>query len=151
MPWVSVSPDHAVHVTYGAAAPGGGTNAQVAQYYVQSTDQGATWIAPFQLSSTVFTAGGYMGDYQANSVGGNAGGTGVIEALWTDTSSGEDRWGASAPSCKAPPPLPSPAPLHRHPHPHRHHHAHRHPHQLRQHQLRDQPGQGAVSCPAPPT
>ena len=61
-----------------------------------------------------------MGDYQANSVGGEIGGTGTIEALWTDTVNGEDPvGGASAPSSKArprppspapPPPLPSPAP-----------------------------------------
>ncbi|MFL5732824.1 MAG: sialidase family protein, partial [Chloroflexia bacterium] len=47
--WVKVTADGTVHVTY---LGGTTTNTAVAQFYVQSTDGGASWTAPFQLSST---------------------------------------------------------------------------------------------------
>src|SRR5207248_3029834 len=45
--WVKVTADHTVHLTYF-----GGTtsNSAGAQFYVQSTDGGTTWTAPFQLN-----------------------------------------------------------------------------------------------------
>src|SRR5262249_45414540 len=41
--WVKVTPDHTVHVTY---LGGTTSNTSVAQFYVQSTDGGATWTTP---------------------------------------------------------------------------------------------------------
>jgi plastocyanin len=93
MQWAEVSRDHVVHVTYGAAAPGGSTDQELTQFYVQSTDQGKTFSAPFQLSDNVYLASGFMGDYQAISVGGDSGGGYSIFTTWTETSSGENRWG----------------------------------------------------------
>src|SRR5207249_10864804 len=77
MPWVQVSSDHVVHVTYGS---GTSSNTTLAQFYVQSTDQGATWSTPFQLSNSTFIPTGFMGDYQAASVGGVGQGIGTIRA-----------------------------------------------------------------------
>ncbi len=81
--WVSVTPDQTVHVTY---LGGTTSNTAVAQFYVQSTDGGATWTAPFQLSSGTFGAFGTTTDYEANSVGGYTGGNaGSILAAWAST------------------------------------------------------------------
>ena len=91
-PWVTVSLDHVVHVTYTAAAPGPGGPTQIAHYYVQSSDGGQTWTPPFQLSTTVYTAAGYMGDYEANQAGGYSANNASILTTWTDTSSGTNRW-----------------------------------------------------------
>jgi hypothetical protein len=93
MPWVQVSPDHIVHVTYGAAAPSGTGNSQVSQYYVQSTDGGQTFSTPFQLGSAVYTTVGFMGDYQALHVGGLSPAGGAMLATWTETTGGENHWG----------------------------------------------------------
>ena len=66
--WVKVTTDHAVHVTF----TGGTTsNTTVAQFYVQSTDGGATWSAPFQLSATTFGPFGITTDYEAMDVSGD--------------------------------------------------------------------------------
>ncbi len=81
--WVSVTPDQTVHVTY---LGGTTSNTAVAQFYVQSTDGGATWTAPFQLSSGTFGAFGTTTDYEANSVGGYTGGNaGSILAAWASS------------------------------------------------------------------
>jgi len=101
MPWVQVSEDHVVHVTYGAARPGGASNSDVAQFYAQSTDQGATWSSPFQLSNNFTANASFMGDYQASSVGAfnynaspQVSGNGSILATWTDTTGGNrNQWG----------------------------------------------------------
>ncbi len=107
-PWVQVSKDHVVHVTYGAAAPGGNGTTQVASYYVQSTDSGQTFSAPIQLSDAVFAAFSFMGDYQASSIGGYTNnGQGTILTTWTDTSNGEDRWGRFG-TFQFPTPTPTP-------------------------------------------
>jgi hypothetical protein len=90
MPWVGVSPDHVVHVTYSGGVTG---NTSVAHFYTQSTDGGNTWSTPFQLSTATYTPAGFMGDYQALSLGGYTGGNGSILATWTDTSAGENQWG----------------------------------------------------------
>ena len=79
MQWVQVSRDHVVHITYGAAAPNGASDHQVTQFYVQSTDGGQTFSVPFQLSNNVYESTGFMGDYQASSVGGDqAGGYSIL-------------------------------------------------------------------------
>jgi hypothetical protein len=72
--WVKVTADHTVHVTYF-----GGTtsNTVAAQFYVQSTDGGVTWSAPFQLSSGTITTFASTTDYIADDVT-VAGGTGAI-------------------------------------------------------------------------
>ncbi|HUS16975.1 MAG TPA: S-layer homology domain-containing protein [Chloroflexia bacterium] len=90
MPWVQVSPDHVVHVTYSKAVT---NNASLAHFYTQSTDGGETFAAPFQLSNSTYPAVYFMGDYQAASLGGYGAGGGSLLATWTDTSAGEDQWG----------------------------------------------------------
>src|SRR5207244_5327641 len=78
--WVKVTADGVVHVTY---LGGTSSNTAVAQFYVQSTDSGATWTAPFQLSSTTFGAFGTTTDYEANDVTiGTA--NGAIIAGWAE-------------------------------------------------------------------
>ena len=92
MEWLKVTPDHTVHLTYSKSV---GTTSQLAHFYVQSTDRGLTWSAPFQLSAT-FAPTGFMGDYQASDIGGFTGGSGVIFSTWTQsqgTGATEDRWG----------------------------------------------------------
>ena len=91
MPWINVSKDHTVHVTYGAQASATASN--VAQFYAQSSDGGQTWTAPFMLSSSAYTATGFMGDYQANDIGADAGSSGTLFATWTDVTTGERRFG----------------------------------------------------------
>ncbi|MDQ2806500.1 MAG: glycoside hydrolase, partial [Chloroflexota bacterium] len=91
MPWVNVSKDHTVHVTYGGQASA--TASSVAQFYAQSTDGGLTWSSPFMLSSGAYTATGFMGDYQANDIGADAGSGGTLFATWTDVTNGERRYG----------------------------------------------------------
>ncbi len=81
--WVKVTPDHTIHVTY---LGGTSSNTVAAQFYVQSTDGGATWTAPFQLSSTTFSGFGQTTDYEANDVGGYTGGAGSILASWAESS-----------------------------------------------------------------
>ena len=80
MPWVQITRDHTVHVTYS-----GGTtsNTALAHFYVQSTDQGATWSAPFQLSD-VFAPTGFMGDYEGTDLGGfvtGSSGSGIQQGI----------------------------------------------------------------------
>src|SRR5207302_7779575 len=80
--WVKVTPDHTVHVTY---LGGTTSNTVAAQFYVQSTDGGANWTAPFQLSSTTFGGFGQTTDYEANDVGGYTGSNaGSILASWAE-------------------------------------------------------------------
>jgi len=81
--WVSVSKDQTVHVTY---LGGTSSNSVVAQYYVQSTNGGSTWSAPFQLSNTTFGPFGTTTDYEANDVGGYSGGNATILAAWAENS-----------------------------------------------------------------
>jgi hypothetical protein len=110
-PWVVVSQDHVVHITFGAGVT---SNMGLAQFYVQSTDGGNTFSTPFQLSNGVFGASGFMGDYQAIDIGGYTGGQGTIMTTWTDTSTGENRWGRFGtfqfPTPTPTPPVPTPAP-----------------------------------------
>jgi hypothetical protein len=77
--WVKVTADHAVHVSYLGATT---SNSVVAQFYVQSTDGGATWSAPFQLSSSTFGPFAVTTDYEAMDVSGLDGGAGSILAGW---------------------------------------------------------------------
>lgn len=89
--WVKVTPDHTVHITY---LGGTSTNNSAAQFYVQSTDGGATFSAPFQLNTvnpsiTSFTV---STDYEANDVT-LTGGTGAILAGWADQSGHHARIG----------------------------------------------------------
>ncbi len=110
MPWVQVSHDHTVHVTFGANAPTASSPLQVAAYYVQSTDRGLTFSSsPTQLSNSDFTAQGFMGDYQAASVGGYTGLSETIMTTWTETYSGggKDRWGRFG-TFSMPTPTPTP-------------------------------------------
>src|SRR3989442_5791938 len=86
MPWVIASRDHTVHVHYSSSQPGSPTT--LAHYYVQSTDQGNNWTAPFQLSSVTYTAAGFMGDYQGMHVGAYNGANASIIASWTDNRGG---------------------------------------------------------------
>ncbi len=94
MPWVAVSHDHVVHVTFGA---GDGSNTSLAQYYFQSTDRGRTFSLPFRLSNGAYPPANFMGDYQAISVGGyNSAGSESILTTWTQTDGSPtphpDRW-----------------------------------------------------------
>ena len=77
MPWVQVSPDHGVHLTFQGAI----LTDLAAHFYTQSTDQGATWSTPFQLSGNGYSYFG-QGDYQATSVGGYNGSQGTILTSW---------------------------------------------------------------------
>ncbi len=93
-PWVQVSNDHVVHVTFSGAV---GNNTTAAHFYVQSTDGGASFSPPFQLSSTYATQG-FMGDYEAMSIGGNSNGQETVMTTWTQSNPnggdyGNDRWG----------------------------------------------------------
>jgi hypothetical protein len=93
-PWVQVSADHTVHVTYGAKTPYSTLNREVGQYYAQSTDYGQTFSAPYWLNSIVMDAAPFMGDYSSVSIGGYNGSNGTILATWTDTrGAGPDRHG----------------------------------------------------------
>ncbi len=69
LPWVRVSRDHTVHVTYGAALPSGTLNREVGKFYVQSTDGGNSFSAPFWLTETYIQAATFMGDYDAMDIG----------------------------------------------------------------------------------
>lgn len=86
MPWVIASRDHTVHVHFSSSQPGSPTT--LAHYYFQSTDQGNTWSAPFQLSSVTYSAAGFMGDYQGLHVGAYNGANASIVSAWTDNRSG---------------------------------------------------------------
>jgi hypothetical protein len=89
-PWVQVSADHMVHLTFSG---GVGNNTTEGQFYVQSTDRGQTWSAPFQLSDITYAPTGFMGDYQAMSVNAVHGTAGIL-ATWTEISGGaENQWG----------------------------------------------------------
>ncbi len=89
-PWVQVSADHMVHLTFSG---GVGNNGTEAHFYVESGDRGATWSAPFQLSDITYAPTGFMGDYQALSVN-PIHGTAAILATWTEISGGaENQWG----------------------------------------------------------
>jgi hypothetical protein len=92
LPWVDVSRDHVVHVTYGAAVS---SNTSLGQFYMQSTDGGKTFSKPFMLSEGEFPAAVFMGDYQPISIGGYSGDNASIFATWTqgDTTGGTDQWG----------------------------------------------------------
>ena len=92
MPWIKVTPDHTVHLTYSKQV---GSPTQLGHFYVQSTDQGATWSTPFQLSAT-YAPTGFLGDYEAADLGGYAAGAGGIMTTWTQSQGSgatEDRWG----------------------------------------------------------
>jgi len=80
-PWVQVSPDHVVHVTYQAPTT---TAQRVSHYYVQSTDRGATWSARFLLGVVDQSVGIVQGDFQATGLGGYDGSHGTILASWED-------------------------------------------------------------------
>jgi len=95
--WVKVTTDHAVHVTY---LGGTTSNTAVAQFYVQSTDGGATFSTPFQLSATTFGAFSVTTDYEAMDVSGVTGGPGRIIAGWAQA----DHWARIGGAC----PLPAP-------------------------------------------
>jgi N-acetylneuraminic acid mutarotase len=108
MPWVTVSEDHVVHVTYG-----GGTtsNSTLGQFYVQSTDRGVTWSTPFQLSGSFPTNTFFLGDYQAVNVGGfnyhnDQSGNAKILATWTDNTSGSTQQAGRMGSFNQPDPIP---------------------------------------------
>ena len=89
-PWLQVSSDHVLHITYGAAVS---SDTSLAQFYVQSTDRGQTFSQPFMLSNGEFTPASFMGDYQASSVGGYVGGSASILTTWTENGpSGKDQW-----------------------------------------------------------
>ncbi|MFL5734680.1 MAG: hypothetical protein ACJ78Q_16080, partial [Chloroflexia bacterium] len=108
MPWVTVSEDHVVHVTYGSGTT---NNSTLAQFYVQSTDQGATWSTPFQLSGSYATNTFFMGDYQAVNVGGfnyhgDQSGNARILATWTDNTSGNTQQAGRMGTFQQPDPLP---------------------------------------------
>jgi hypothetical protein len=108
-PWVQVSKDHVVHVTFGSEAPGDDPNHLVA-YYVQSTDDGATFSPPFPLSD-VFDVFNFMGDYQAMSIGGYDSNTGTIMTTWTQAHidpNTRDRWGRLGTFPMAGTPVPTP-------------------------------------------
>jgi hypothetical protein len=90
MPWVQVSREHTVHVSFGATVV---NNSTLAEFYVQSTDRGQTFSAPFMLSEHTFTPVNFIGDYQAASVGGYTADQGAILVTWTDTTGGTDQWG----------------------------------------------------------
>jgi len=88
-PWVQVSADHMVHLTFSG---GVGNNGTEAHFYVASSDKGATWSAPFQLSDITYAPTGFMGDYEAMSVN-PVHGTAAILATWTEISGGaENQW-----------------------------------------------------------
>jgi N-acetylneuraminic acid mutarotase len=76
--WVKVTADGTVHVTYF-----GGTtsNTQGGQFYVQSTDGGASWSAPFQLNSTSITSFAAQTDYIANDATTSLGSGGIIAGI----------------------------------------------------------------------
>ena len=73
--WVKVTTDHTVHVTLRGTT----SNTAVAHFYVQSTDGGATWTAPFQLSSHSTFAAFVDDRLRAMDV---SGGSGAILAGW---------------------------------------------------------------------
>ncbi len=111
-PWVQISPDHVVHVTYSAVAPNGNSNTEMAHFYVQSTDRGQTFSTPFrlnELNSGIYGARGFMGDYEAMNIGGyTSDGQATILAAWTDTYVGnENRWGRFG-TFQFPTPTPTP-------------------------------------------
>jgi hypothetical protein len=81
VPWVQVSPDHAVHVTYQAATS---VVDVIGHFYIQSTDRGATWSTPFALSLQGHINGAVQGDFQATSLGGYNGSQGTILTSWED-------------------------------------------------------------------
>ncbi|MEO5952879.1 MAG: exo-alpha-sialidase, partial [Chloroflexia bacterium] len=97
MPWITVSPDHTIHVTYSSSV--NNANTPLAHFYVQSTDRGVTWSAPFQLSASTYAPGGFQGDYQANHIGNVANCANLeIIASWTASGSHHARMG-SFPGC----------------------------------------------------
>jgi phage-related protein len=107
MPSVFVSRDRVVHVTFSARSPGYGNDSFINTYYVQSSDLGQTFTAPFPLDST-YVATGFMGDYQISSGGGyetasNGYQTEAILTTWTKSTNGqgdtENRWGSFGSFC----------------------------------------------------
>jgi len=87
--WVKVTADHTVHVTYF----GGTTSNTVGgQFYVQSTDGGATWSTPFQLNATNITTFASTTDYIADDVS-LTGGAGAILAGIEETNGHHARLG----------------------------------------------------------
>ncbi|PZS01389.1 MAG: hypothetical protein DLM69_05015, partial [Candidatus Chloroheliales bacterium] len=87
MPWVSVSPDHRVHITWGDSYEGANNynNINYNWWYIDSTDGGATFEAPVKLSSAISSGTwdpGYypqIGDYSANYVTAD-----TLYTTWTD-------------------------------------------------------------------
>src|SRR5439155_10679771 len=117
VPWVQVSPDHVVHVTYQAPTT---TVSRPSHYYVQSTDQGVTWSAPFLLGVPDESYDVVQGDFQATSLGGYTGSRGTILSSWagggdvgTGVRAGTFELGAGTPSptpTATSPPTQTPAP-----------------------------------------
>jgi hypothetical protein len=77
--WVKVTPDHTVHVTF---LTGTTSNTAAAQFYVQSTDGGATWTAPFQLNTInpTITTFASTTDYEADDVTLSPGAGAILRA-----------------------------------------------------------------------
>lgn len=103
-PWVQVSKDRVVHVTFGAQASDSTDPRRINAYYVQSTNLGASFTEPVSLAPNSTLATIFMGDYQALSVGGFRGDqTESMLASWTQSDNGTfaqmDRWGRFGTFC----------------------------------------------------
>jgi hypothetical protein len=79
--WVKVTADHTVHVTF---LGGTTSNTTAAQFYVQSTDGGATWSAPLQLSATTISTFASTTDYIADDVKLTGGQGAILAGLEED-------------------------------------------------------------------
>ena len=102
--WVKVTSDHTIHVTF---LSGTTSNTTCAQLYVQSTDGGTTWSAPFQLNSTNITGFVSTTDYEADDVT-LGGGPGAILAGWNDQSGHNARIGSYVAGSPTPTPTGTP-------------------------------------------
>lgn len=108
MPWVAVSRDHTVHVSFTSSQSGSSTT--LSHYYMQSNDRGFTWSAPFQLSLSPYTAAGYMGDDQAMHIGAYNGSNASIISSWTGNSGGTRHYASIGTFNIVVPPTPTPVP-----------------------------------------
>ncbi len=110
-PWVQVSGDHVVHLTFSGSVS---NDHSVAHFYTQSTDSGATWAAPVPLNngeySTLLLNPPMLGDYESTSIGGYNGTTGTILTTWTSSMTGgyENRWARVGTFPMAGTPVPTP-------------------------------------------
>lgn len=109
-PWIQVSKDRVIHVTFGARPEDSSSERVVNAYYVQSNNGGDTFTQPFALRQYPFLTSGFMGDYQSTNVGGYAvaptPAQGHVEGIltsWTETQDGtgatENRWGSFGTFC----------------------------------------------------